>query len=184
MNHTQIIKRLRGEHGEPYFGAPVNSVWVDGESVRAAALGIKVEKTAAVPASGSTDDLFTVEGGAVKILSLVGIVETALPANTDLSLQFDPDDGGSDVDLADSATPLAADSDVTGTIYTLGDAVGDDLVASTDVAAAGLGGKALILADSGDIKLTSAGGGAGGGSIHWYLIYVPIETGAYVEAAA
>lgn len=160
------------------------SVWVDGESLRAAAYGIKVEKTAAVPASGSTDDLFSVDDGAVKIVGFYGIVETALPADTDLSIQFDPDDGGSDVDLADSTTPLAADSDVTGTIYTLGATVGADLVASTDVVLPAAAGESLVLADSGDIKLTSAGGGAGGGSIHWYLFYVPIETGATVTAAA
>lgn len=159
------------------------SVWVDGESVRAAALGIKVEKTAAVPASGSTDDLFSVDGGAVMILDLYGIVETVLVADTDLSTQFDPDDGGSDVDLSDSATPLVADSDATGTIYTHGATLGADLVASTDVAVKSAIFP-LVFADSGDIKLTSAGGGAGGGSIHWYLIYVPLETGAAVTAAA
>lgn len=159
------------------------SVWVDGESVRAAALGIKVEKTAAVPASGATDALFSVESGAVMVIDLYGIVETALPANTDLSTQFDPDDGGSDVDLSDSATPLVADSDVTGTIYTHGATLGADLVASTDVAVKSAIFP-LVLADDGVIKLTSAGGGAGGGSIHWYLIYVPLETGAYVAAAA
>lgn len=158
--------------------------FLDLESLRKAALGEKVEKIAAVPASGSTDDLFSVDGGAVLVLNLIGIVETALPANTDLSVQFDPDDGGSDVDLADSATPLVADSDPTGTIYTLGAALGDDLVASTDAALVGHSGTGIVLADSGDIKLTSAGGGAGGGSIHWYLIYLPLETGASVSAAA
>lgn len=162
------------------------SVYIDGESVRAAALGIKVEKTAAVPASGSTDDLFTVDDGAVILLELIGIVETALPADTDLSIQFDPDDGGSDVDLADSSTPLVADSDPTGTVYTLNTTFGGDLIASLDAAAVGLfsGNGGIVLADAGDIKLTSAGGGAGGGSIHWYCIYVPLETGAAILPAA
>lgn len=160
------------------------SVYINGESVRAAALGIKVEKTAAVPASGSTDDLFSVDGGAVILLGLVGVVETALPADTDLSIQFDPDDGGSDVDLADSSTPLVADSDVTGTIYTLNTTAAGDLVAGTDVGYNGLLATPITLADSGDIKLTSAGGGAGGGSIHWYVIYVPLETGAAISSAA
>lgn len=155
-----------------------------GGQIRKAALGLTAETTAAVPASGSTDDLFTVDGGAVILLGFVGIVETALPANTDLSIQFDPDDGGSDVDLADSSTPLVADSDVTGTVYTLNTTAAGDLVAATDVGYNGLLATPITLADSGDIKLTSAGGGAGGGSIHWYCIWLPLETGATVTAAA
>lgn len=167
-----------------HFADPRASVYVDGESIRAAALGVKVEKTAAVPASGSTDDLFSVDGGAVYLIDLIGIVETALVADTDLSLQFDPDDGGSDVDLADSSTPLVADSDPTGTIYSLNGTFGGDLVASLDAAQVGrIGTNVIVLADDGNIKLTSAGGGAGGGSIHWYLFYIPIETGAVVTAA-
>jgi len=158
------------------------SVWVDGESVRAAALGIKVEKTAAVAASGSNADLFSIDGGAVEVLELVGVVETALPADTDLDLDFDPDDGGSDVALAST---LVADSDVTGTFYTLNTTFGGALVASLDAAAVGLasGNGSIVFSDSGDINLASSGGGAGGGSIHWYCVYVPLETGATVTAA-
>lgn len=156
------------------------SVWVDGESVRAAALGIKVEKTAAVAASGASDDLFSVDDGAVLILNLYGIVETALPADTDLDVEFDPDDGGTNVTLAST---LVADSDPTGTTYTLNGTFGGALVAGLDAQDGDAGGSVLI-ADSGDIVLASSGGGAGGGSIHWYLIYVPLETGASVSASA
>jgi len=148
---------------------------------RKVALGELTEKTAAVAASGSSDDLFTVDDGAVIILGLWGIVETALPANTDLDVDFDPDDGGSDVALAST---LVADSDVTGTVYTLNTTAGGALVAGTDVGYNGILATPITLADSGDIKLASSGGGAGGGSIHWYCVWLPLEAGAALTAAA
>jgi hypothetical protein len=150
------------------------------EQLRQAAYGPLVEKTAAVAASGASDDLFSVDGGAVLITHLYGVVETVLVADTDLSIEFDPDDGGSDVTLAST---LIADSDPTGTTYTLNGTFGGALVAGLDAQDGDAGGSVFI-ADSGDIKLSSAGGGAGGGSIHWHLIFVPLETGAVVTAAA
>ncbi len=171
------MTRLYGAHA----GRPQASVWVDGESVRAAALGIKVEKTAAVAATGGSTDLFSITGGAIYLIDLVGIVETDLVANTDLDMAFDPDDGGSDVVLG---TALVADSDVTGTMYALNTTFGGVLIATLDADQLGLlSGKVIRIADSGDIKLNSTGGGAGGGLIHWYLTYLPIETGAAVAAS-
>jgi hypothetical protein len=143
-------------------------------------MGLKVEKVAAVPASGSSVDLFSVDGGPVTLLGFMGIVETVLPANTDLSLHFDPDDGGANSDLA---TTLICDSDPTGTIYALNPTAAGALVALTDVGYGGMIAIPITIADSGDILLTSAGGGAGGGSIRWYCIYLPVEAGATITAA-
>ncbi len=157
-------------------------VYNDPGAIRLASFGLVAEKTAAVAATGAKADLFSIEGGAVWLLDLFGIVETALPANTDLDLDFDPDDGGSDVVMAST---LVADSDVTGTIYTINTTFGGALIASLDMVAVGLfsGNGAILVADSGDINLASSGGGAGGGSIHWYARWLPIELGAVLVAS-
>lgn len=156
------------------------TVFIQGDQVRTIQAGIAVTKTAAVAASGSADDLFSIDDGAVILLGLVGEVETALVADTDLDVDFDPDDGGSDVALAST---LVADSDAVGTMYTLNSTNGGALVATLDVAYNALLADPIVLQE-GDLKLVSSGGGAGGGSIKWTALYIPLETGASLTAAA
>lgn len=156
------------------------SQYLEGAAVRTAALGNRAKKTATVVASGATDDLFSVDGGAVWLLGLVGIVTTALGANTDLDIDFDPDDGGSNVALSST---LVADSDVTGTIYAMNSTNGGAVVAGTDVAYNGLLADPVLLT-AGDILLTVTGGGGGTGVIDWYAIWLPLEDGATLTAAA
>ena len=155
------------------------TVMVDGASVRAVTQGILVEKTAAVPASGADVDLFTVDTGSVFLLGFWGDVESQLVADTDLSVHFDPDDGGTNRDLA---TTLEADSDVTGSIYTLNTTAGGALVVDLDIAFNAILEEPIVLT-LGDILLTSAGAGAGGGSIHWYVLYAPIDADATMAAS-
>ncbi len=155
------------------------TVMVDGASVRAVTQGILLEKTAAVPASGASVDLFTVDTGSVLLVGFWGDVEDAVPANTDLSIHFDPDDGGANVDLA---TTLVADGDVTGSIYTLNPTAGGALVVGLDVAYNAVLEDPIVLT-LGDVLLTSAGAGAGGGSIHWYVLYAPLDAAATMAAA-
>lgn len=144
----------------------------------ASVIGPPVHKTAAVPASGSSVDLFTVDGGSVLLTGFFGDVETALVADTDLDLAFDPDDGGTDVAMA---TVLVADSDPTGTIYRLNTTAGGILIESLDISYNAILVTPIVLT-LGDIKLNSAGGGAGGGSIRWYATWVPLDPGAALTA--
>ncbi len=155
------------------------TVMVDGASVRAVTQGILVETTAAVPASGASADLFTVDGGSVLLVGFWGDVETVLVADTDLSIHFDPDDGGTNVDLA---TTLVADDDPTGTIYTLNPTAGGTLIEGLDVAFNAVLEDPIVLTP-GDILHTSGGGGAGGGSIHWYVLYSPLDADATMAAS-
>lgn len=142
-------------------------------------LGALVTKAAAVPASGASVDLFSVENGSVLLTGFYGDVETALVADTDLDLAFDPDDGGTDVALA---TVLVADSDPTGTLYRLNTTAGGILIESLDVSYNAASLATPITLTLGDIKLNSAGGGAGGGLIRWYAFWVPIDDGAVLVA--
>lgn len=143
-------------------------------------LGRRATKAAAVAASGSSTDLFTVDGGSVLLQGFYGDVETALVADTDLDIAFDPDDGGTDVAMA---TVLVADSDPTGTLYRLNTTAGGILIESLDISYNAVPLVTPIVLTLGDIKLNSAGGGAGGGLIRWYAFWTPIDDGATLAAA-
>ena len=154
------------------------SVIIQGDQVRAISLGILVEKAAAVTADGDIE-LFVVSGGSVLLVGFYGDVETALPANTDLDIDFAPADGGTDVVLA---TTLVADSDPTGTLYTLNGTAGGILIETLDIAHNAILESPIVLTE-GTIFITKGGGGSAGGSIRWYCIYVPVDDGASVAAA-
>ena len=75
------------------------------------------------------------------------------------------------------------DADPVGSFYVLNDTFGGALIVSTDhVLNAAL--EEPFIVDSGDIKLTTSGGGTIGADarVAWYLWYVPLEAGANVTA--
>ena len=151
----------------------------DGYQIRLASLGLQtVTAATAVDAAGTTD-IFSIDNGLVHLLGLLGHVTTAIPANTDIDVDFDPDDGGSDVVLS---TIVVADSDPTGTMYALNSTAGGTLLEDTDVSYNALLATPIVLS-SGDLKITGAGGGAGGGAIVWYAWWVPIDEGASLTAS-
>ena len=155
------------------------SSYNDPDQIRLASLGF-VAKTAATAtdASGSTD-IFSVDGGLVFLLGLFGHVTTVLVADTDLDVDFDPDDGGTDVVLS---TIVVADSDPTGTLYALNSTAGGTLLEDTDVSYNALLATPIVLT-TGDLKITGAGGGAGGGAIVWYAVWLPIDQNAVLTVA-
>lgn len=156
------------------------STLIDGSSVRQVTQGIRVERATATVAADQ--DLFSIDGGDVLIVGFWGKVTTAIGGGSqDFALHFDPDDGGSNVSICDASTPLAVDGDVVDTFYTINTTFGGDMVATLDYAANGILATPLIFPD-GDIVLDVTGTEAG--SVEWNLIYVPLEDGATVTAAA
>jgi len=154
--------------------------YLDASQLVAASLGQLTKKTATVVASGATDDLFSIDGGPILLHYFAGVVTTAIAANTDFDVDFDPDDGGSNVALA---SKLVADSDVTGTVYTLNATNGGALVAGTDIGYNGWLADPITFTD-GDILLTVTGGTGAAGVIDWYAIWSPLTDGAALTAAA
>ena len=153
------------------------------KAIREAALGLKVTKAGILSAD---DDLFTVVGQ-VLITLIYGQVTTVM------------DGGASTVKLNEKASSIdlcaatTITSDAAGEIYMLsGDAgavvngadaptlkVGQ--LAGTPLAPIvfGLGNGAL-----GSLTIESTETGDDTGEILWTLFYIPLEEGAYVEAAA
>jgi len=122
-------------------------------------------------------DIFSIDGGRVLLLGLVGEVTTQIGAGShDLEIDLDPDDGGTNVALS---TVLLVDADVVGTMYTLNSTAGGALVATLDVAYNALL-EAPILCKPGDIVLDVTGTEVG--SIKWDAIWTEWDTGGVLTA--
>lgn len=130
--------------------------------------------------AGTTDtsplgsmDLWTISGP-VLILDIWGIVATVIQTQaTNCKLSFDPDDGGSDVDLCTNVDLTAA---ATGSIIRITRDVSEAAIISLDVAeVTDYHSEAMIIGQAGDIKVTY--GAASTGVVNWYLRYVKIGTG-------
>lgn len=155
------------------------TVMIQGNQVRALALGIKVDKSVA-PANATTP-LFTVSGGKVLIVGIIGEVTTVMSATaTSLSISHDPTNG--------SAGPLCAatvvTSDELGTLYGF-TGVPAELLVSTGTAVPSpvetiLPTTPLVLAPG---VIGQVGTAVNTGVTKWTCIYVPIDDGAAVVAA-
>lgn len=160
------------------------TVHYDDASLRAVTFGLRTRRDAALPpATGASEDLFTVDTGQVLLTGFLGYVTVAIPnVSLDFDLAHDPDDGGSDVVLA---TLLAVDNDPVGTFYTLNTTAGGALVEGLDVAYNARLATPILL-DPGDLKLNVAGGGAVGTTarVRWDATWVPWDDGATLTAVA
>ena len=118
--------------------------------------------------------------GPVLIHDIWGIVTTTAVANatTNVKLSFDPDDGGSDVDLCAN---VDADNAATGTIIRITKDISDAALLILDVhEAIGIEVMPIILGQAGDIKVTY--GATSAGQINWFLSYTKIGTGVITAA--
>jgi hypothetical protein len=135
-----------------------------------------VERAAALPpATGVSEDLFSVDGGPVLLTGLYGYFTVAAPAQTlSFDLALDPDDGGADVVLA---TALSINALAAGRYLRLNPTAGGVLVATLNVT---YGAKLAvpIVLDPGDIKLNVTGGGAIGTTcrVRWGMWWVPLDS--------
>jgi hypothetical protein len=139
-------------------------------------LGIPVRRATATVAADQ--DLFSIDGGLVAVTMFLGQVTTAIGAGSqDLELDFDPDDGGSNVALS---TLVLVDAAPTGQLFTLNPTAAGALVSTLDVAYNAILATPIVMGP-GDIVLDVTGTEAG--SVEWFLAYVPITLGASVTAS-
>jgi hypothetical protein len=154
------------------------SVIIQGDQVRAIALGIKVEKS--VSPANSTTPLFTV-AGKVLIVGIVGEVTTVMSGTvTSINLNHDPTIGSA----ADICAATVVTSDAAGTVYGYSGVI-TELLVSTGTAAPGtaytrLPGVAMVLTSG---VIGQVGTAANTGVVKWTCIYVPLDDGASVVAA-
>lgn len=152
------------------------SVLNPNESFAKGILGVPVKRATATVAADQ--DLFSVEGGAVLLTGFLGRVTTAIGAGSqDLELDFDPDDGGSNVALS---TLVLVDAAPIGQLFTLNTTAGGALVSTLDVAYNVKLATPILLGQAGDIVLDVTGTEAG--SVEWFAWYVPVDPGAVMVA--
>ena len=137
--------------------------------------------TKANSSCGATTDvpLFTIGGGAVCLLGLVGVADGVMQAAA-TTILIKNVVGGTDTDLSiasGSLSGLAAD-----TMLTLPAAVGGALTISTNEGAAALGLQPRYFLQPGSLTMP-VGAATNTQTLTWHLWYVPMEDGAYVEAA-
>jgi len=150
----------------------------EGKAIRKLHLGIMVERAAAALPSSGAGDIYTIVGGKVLMTALVGEVTVAIGATQ--SVKF----------IANPTAATAADTDLCAAVDINTCDVGDLLGVT------GTPGENLLVAHKGSIQGMLTGGvylqtgtlqvhttATTAGSAKWNLCYVPIDDGAYVEAA-
>ena len=142
--------------------------------------GLLVKKTGAACDAIATVNIFTITGGNVCLLGLVGVWEGNVGVNaTTIALNANPTTGTATAIAAASGTQSGK---TTGAMLTLANDLGA-LVGSTNHGAALMGAvPRLFVRGPGVIEMVVAGAAADN-NLTWYLTYVPLDVGAYVEAA-
>lgn len=155
-----------------------------GKAIREMSLGLRVEKTAAVDATA--DDLFNVYGE-VLITLLYGVCTGVGDGTAETILLNEK------ADTLDLCAATTVTSDAVGTVYRV---TGDPAVilngtGNTPIeklvgllsAFPSTGGIIFDGQDGLIIELTATAGSDATLAIKWVLMYIPLEEGAYVEAA-
>ena len=156
------------------------TVSISGASVRAIADGILVAKAANTSplVTGSTVNLFTISGGRILLVSLVGEVTTIIQAQATVVQFISTPSAGSVINLSGNTTDLTG-LEVGGRIT-----LGNPPAAATQVVKTNAGytnlQNQLTLLPAGTIGVTY--GAASTGAIKYELTYIPYDNGAVVAA--
>jgi hypothetical protein len=149
----------------------VNPAGVDQQAITASRFGLRTDKaTAALPAS-TTGTLFTITGGRVAILGIIGEVTTALQAQAcTLKLVSTPTTG--------TAVDICATLDVNG--KEIGALFGITGTFATALVGANAGAGVMctqpVVAPIGTIKAST--GATNTGSVKWTCYWLPLDDGA------
>lgn len=146
------------------------------KAARTVAMGLVAERAAALPPQSTLANLFNVVGGRVLLRQIIGEVTTQIGnVANNTNLEFNPTDAA----RGDLCAVLDIDNDAVGTVYGItGTAANAMLDGTVSVAKQAT---ELIL-KPGVIELHCAGSSVTG-AIKWTVVYVPIDDGAYIEAA-
>lgn len=148
----------------------------NGKILRNLLFGLAVERATAALPQTTQSALFTVTGGRILLLGIVGEVTTAIQNQANNTKLVANPTTGTDVDLC---AVLSIANDEVGTLYGITGTFGDAMV--------GANAGATILPDRpqvvapGTIDLSCAASNTG--SVKWALLYLPLDDGAVVTAA-
>ena len=143
-------------------------------------MGMRVDRATAAISNG-TNTLFNVVGGRVLMTGLVGEITDAMAAGA-TTIRISPlttDATAVVTHLSSAGTDIA--SLTASILVTLPAAVASGMTVSTGTSAAVCRVMPSYIVKTGAINLTA--GAANVGKMKWTMWYVPVDDGAYVEAA-
>lgn len=155
---------------------------VAGSQLRLLEQGTQVTKSWTLPASATTQTLFTIAGGLVVVTSLIGQVTTLIGSTaTTLALGLGTPGIGGTLDTDGIATATTITSAEVGCLFTPSASSG----LGGALNAVALAGSAVYLplpfiCNSATLTATTSAN-AGAGVIKWYLSYIPLDVGASVS---
>ena len=151
--------------------------FIEGFELRKLLYGSQVQKTGLALPQNGTGTIATITGGGVHITSLIGQVAVATGSTAvTVALGIIPSSGTSEsnsIATAGSVTSLEAGTYIAAPA-TLGGALQVGGHAGNPVTET-----ASFVVGTGAITWTTAA--SDGGTINWYITYVPVDTGAYVS---
>jgi len=131
------------------------------------------------PIANGAQDIFNIVGGRVLLFDLMGVVtEVIQTAATTLAVDFDADFGG-DAVMAVASADFTADA--VGTMYLMPATAAGALTVPAGGAYLRLFPALGWVLSAGAITITASAARTGG--IKWTAFYIPIDDGAYIEAA-
>ena len=128
------------------------------------------------------NNLFTVAGGPIKIIEIVGIVTTVIEAKAcEINYNMDPTSPAGDTAFATDGTALEINNDAVGALYTWNGVVAADLVATDNGVALGMPAPTLIV-PAGSLEVAAVVSTSATGAITFYIRYKPMVPGAIVTS--
>lgn len=152
---------------------------IQNSAVRLISEGILVSRaTATLPATGA-QNIFTISGGRILLVALIGEVTTAIQAQSTTVKVTSTPTTGSAIDMS-SATADVNALEIGGRISLANPPAAATALVKTNAGFTNLAGVNTVV-PVGTISYTT--GATSTGSIKWDLIYIPYDNGASVVAA-
>jgi hypothetical protein len=141
--------------------------------------GFRVDRATGSLAQTTDGALFTITGGRVLVLALIGEVTTVIQTQANnTKIKLNPSATGADQDLC---AVLNITGDAVGSLYTISGTVGDALRDDLLIGLNSLRGAGGMILSEGDIEQDCAASNTG--EVQWSIWYLPLDTGAVIAAA-
>jgi len=151
------------------------SDYIEGKALRKLQLGTKVERATATLPQTTAAPIFNVLGGRVSVKRIVGEVTVILGAVGNMSLEGNPTTGT----MVPLCAVVAAGTKEAGTLLGITGTFADAMLAANAGALEAQVKDVVLPVGTIDLRLSASSTG----SVKWTLFYVPIDDGAYIEAA-
>jgi hypothetical protein len=150
-----------------WYGLPANLGWD--------ALGVIVDRPASALPQTATANIFTVTGGPVLLLSIIGTVTVELGAvANDTKLTF----GATDI-----CTVVTLNANAVGTRLSITGTFGDAMLATGALVPLAVQATSIVLPAGASLLVDCAAAEGGAGRVQWTAVYVPLSATANLAAA-